>query len=108
MPDDQSAVIRFLSMPASYGITAAVERIDTHCSIVFLADDRAYKLKRAVTYSYLDYSTLMLRKKACERELSLNRRSAPALYLGIQPITRLKDGELMLGGDGTLSCCRFG
>ena len=101
MLDDQSAVIRFLSMSASYGVTVPVERIDTHCSIVFLADDRAYKLKRAVTYSYLDYSTLVLRKQACERELSLNRRTAPALYLGVQPITRLANGELMLGGDGT-------
>ncbi len=100
MADDQTAVIRFLSMPASYGVTTPVERIDTHCSIVFLAGDRAYKLKRAVTYSYLDYSRLELRKHACERELILNRRTAPALYLRIQPITRTANGRLTLGGDG--------
>src|SRR5215468_4858209 len=63
MPDDQRDVIEFLGKPSSYG--AAVERveiIETHASIVFLAGDRAYKLKRAVKYSYLDFSTAERRR----------------------------------------------
>jgi len=59
MPDDQRDVIDFLGRPSSYG--AAVERveiIETHASLVFLAGDRAYKLKRAVKYLYLDFSTV--------------------------------------------------
>ena len=77
MPDDQRDVIAFLSTPSSYG--AAVERveiIETHASLVFLAGDRAYKLKRAVKYSYLDFSTAERRRMACEAELRLNRRTA--------------------------------
>lgn len=56
--DDQSGVTAFLAERASYGLTTAVDRIETHCSIVFLAGDRAYKLKRAIRYSSLDYTTL--------------------------------------------------
>ena len=74
--DDQSAVLDFLSDPASYpDAPAAVDRIDTHAAIVFLAGDRAYKIKRAVRYDYLDFSTLDRRRRACEAELRLNRSS---------------------------------
>jgi len=58
MSDDQRDVIDFLSKPSSY--EAAVERVDviqTHVSLVFLAGDRAYKLKRAIKFPYLDFST---------------------------------------------------
>ena len=96
---DQVAVIAFLADPASHG-GAAVERIDTHASIVFLAGDRAYKLKRAVRFSYLDYSTLALREQACRAELALNQRTAPELYEEASPITRDAAGRLSLGGTG--------
>jgi aminoglycoside phosphotransferase family enzyme/predicted kinase len=96
---DQAAVIAFLSDPASHG-GAAVQRIDTHASIVFLASDRAFKLKRAVRFSYLDYSTPTLREQACRAELALNRRTAPELYEEVCPITRAPDGRLSLGGMG--------
>ena len=51
--EDQSRVVAFLSAPSTHA-GAVVERIDTHASIVFLAGDRAWKLKRAVRYDYLD------------------------------------------------------
>ena len=55
---DQRAVIAWLATPAAYGAGIdTVDRIDTHSSVIFLAGDRAYKLKRAVRYDYLDYST---------------------------------------------------
>ena len=66
MVDDQQDVIEFLSEPSSYG--QAIERVDiieTHVSLVFLAGDRAYKLKRAVKYPYLDFSTAEHRRQAC-------------------------------------------
>ena len=98
---DQSEVVAFLGRAASYGPeTERVERVATHASLVFLAGTRAYKLKRAVRYRYLDYSTLELRRQACEAELALNRRTAPALYLGVTPVTREADGRLALGGTG--------
>ncbi len=98
---DQAAAIAFLADPASHG-AAAVERIDTHASIVFLAGDRAFKLKRAVRFSYLDYSTLPLREQFCRAELALNRRTAPELYEEACPIARQSDGRLTLGGPGAV------
>jgi hypothetical protein len=74
---DQQDVIAFLSDGASYGKPGiAVDRVDTHISIVFLIANRAYKLKRAVSFSYLDYSTTALREKFRKAALDLNRRTA--------------------------------
>ena len=66
---DQSAVIAFLSDPQTYGAEGPVEQHETHTAIVFLAGDRAYKLKRAVKYPYLDYLTPERRRAMCEAEL---------------------------------------
>ena len=100
MTDDQAAVIDFLGSPATHG-GAPVERIDTHGSIVFLAGDRAWKLKRAVQYDYMDFSTAIRRRACCEAEVRINRRAAPALYRGVVPVTREPDGRLKLRGSGT-------
>lgn len=64
-----------------------VKRIDTHASIILLTKERAYKIKRAVAYDFLDYSTLERRRRACVREFEINRRSAPGLYIGVTPIS---------------------
>jgi hypothetical protein len=101
--DDQRQVIALLSTPSTYGLgMGEVRRIDTHSAIVFLAGDRAYKLKRAVRYDYLDFSTLESRLRACADEVRLNRRTAPDLYLGHRPITCRPDGSLQLDGDGAV------
>src|SRR6266446_1732224 len=97
--DCQSEVLAFLANPATHG-GAPVRRIDTHSAAVFLAGDRAYKVKRAVRYSYLDFSTLALRRAACAAELEINRAFAPRLYLRVIPITREPNGALRLGGHG--------
>src|SRR6516164_4001791 len=52
---------------------AIVKRIDTHAASVFLAGPRAFKVKRAVRFPFLDYSTLAKRKAACEAELKINQ-----------------------------------
>lgn len=97
----QQAVVAFLSEPKSYGFDGEpVTRIDTHISVVFLIGDRAYKMKRALQYPYLDYATLADRKRFCEAELHLNRRTAPMLYRDVVPVTRARDGSLRLGGEG--------
>jgi uncharacterized protein len=98
--EDQTAVVEFLSAPSTHG-GAAVERIETHASIVFLAGERAYKLKRAVQFDYLDFSTTERRRTCCEAEVSLNRRTAPTVYVGVVPVTREDDGVYELGGQGT-------
>src|SRR5436190_10316585 len=76
-----------------------VKRIDTHAAAVFLAGERAYKVKRAVRFPFLDYSTLAKRRAACEAELAVNRPFAPGIYLRVLAITR-DDGRLTLDGPG--------
>ncbi|MCW3837425.1 AAA family ATPase [Sphingomonas canadensis] len=77
-----------------------VRRIDTHAAHVLLAGERAWKLKRPIDLGYLDFSTPERRRAALAAELSLNRRTAPGLYLGLHPVTRGADGALMIGGAG--------
>src|SRR5215218_5136958 len=98
--EDQTAVVQFLAAPSTHG-GASVERIDTHTSIVFLAGSRAYKLKRAVLFDYLDFSSSERRRAFCEAEILLNRRTAPTLYRGVTAVTRQADGAFALGGAGT-------
>lgn len=99
--EDQSEVIAFLSAPAAYGGNVGpVERRETHASIIFLAGSAAYKLKRSVRFPYLDYSSAELRRRFCEAEVQVNRRTAPDLYRGVVPVVRREDGELALGGRG--------
>ena len=99
--DDQRDVSAFLSTPGAYGLPAGpVERIDTHISSVWLAGDRAFKLKRAVRFDYVDFSSAELRRLSCEAEVRLNRRTAPALYRGVRSVSRAPDGSLSIGGPG--------
>jgi hypothetical protein len=97
--EDQSRVINFLADPSTHSC-ATVDRIDTHASIVFLAGARAYKLKRAVRFDYLDFSTPARRRVMCEAEVRLNRRTAGTLYRGVIAVTRQAEGSYALGGDG--------
>ena len=86
---DQAAVIAFLMRPESYpDRPPEVGRVDTHGAAIFLAGERAYKLKRAVKLAYLDFSTPEKRKAVCEREFALNRPHAPKLYRRVLAITR--------------------
>jgi aminoglycoside phosphotransferase family enzyme/predicted kinase len=103
MADDQHDTIAFLSDPSSYDDgPSVVQQLETHISQVFLVGERAYKLKRAVTFPYLDFSTVEKRREACAAELTLNRRTAPQLYLEIRPIMRRPDGGLGWGSDGEI------
>ncbi len=95
----QQAVIDFLARPASHD-GAPVKRIDTHAATVFLAGERALKIKRAVRFPFLDYSTLDRRKAACAAELEVNRPYARAIYRRAVAITRQQDGTLAIGGAG--------
>jgi aminoglycoside phosphotransferase family enzyme/predicted kinase len=102
-PASQDAVFDLLGNPATYGPAAAVRhvtRLQTHAAVVFLAGDRALKVKRAVRYPYLDFSSLDRRKAACEAELEINRKFAPQLYRRLVPITREAGGALALAGAG--------
>jgi len=64
-------------------VTAPAAVTETHISVVFFVGDRAYKLKKPVAPGFLDFSTRELREAACHREVELNRRLAPDVYLGV-------------------------
>jgi uncharacterized protein len=97
--ESQQAVMEYLADPATYG-GAPVKRIDTHAASVFLAGDRAIKVKRAVRFPFLDYSTPEKRKAACDAEIAVNHAFAPAIYRGVVAITREPNGSLAIGGKG--------
>lgn len=95
--EDQSETIAFLDAELK-----PERRIDTHGAIVFLSRERAYKLKRAVKFPYMDFSTESRRAAMCAAEIDVNRRSAPEIYLGIAAVMR-RDGKLALGEVGEAS-----
>jgi aminoglycoside phosphotransferase family enzyme/predicted kinase len=97
--DTQEPVLALLGDPATHG-GRTVKRIDTHAASVFLAGERAFKIKRAVRFPFLDFSTLEQRKTACEAEIAVNRAFAPQIYLRVVAVTRAADGALALGGGG--------
>ncbi|ATX79200.1 hypothetical protein Ga0123461_0780 [Mariprofundus aestuarium] len=75
--------------------------IQTHISWVFLAGDYAYKLKKPVDFGFLDFTTLAKRKHFCERELELNQRTSPEIYLGVLPVCA-SGTTFALGGSGNI------
>jgi aminoglycoside phosphotransferase family enzyme/predicted kinase len=73
--------------PAFYpGHPAEVEVVETHISWVFLAGERAYKLRKPVVFPFLDYRTPERRRHMCEEEVRLGRRLAPDVYLGVREV----------------------
>jgi hypothetical protein len=95
--DAQDETLRFLA-----SLDGGGEIVSTHISRVVLGRTRAFKLKRAVAFPYLDFSTPLKRLAMCEREVALNRRTAPRLYLSARRITREAGGGLALDGAGKL------
>ena len=77
-----------LLRPSAYPhrVVEPIRVAETHISWVFLTGDFAYKVKKPVRLSFLDYSTLARRREFCDEELRLNRRLAPGLYLGVSRI----------------------
>jgi len=100
-PDAHLAeVLASLSRPAAYPhAVESVTVLQTHISVVFLAGPFAYKVKKPVHFDFLDAHLLERRAELCAREVELNRRLSPELYLGVVPITRSSDG-LRIGGTG--------
>lgn len=95
------AKVAFLGTPEAYPDRPAhVEAIETHMSWVFLTDRYAYKLKKPVHRSFLDFSTIDARHRNCMEEVRLNRRLAPRIYLGVVPLTIDPAGRMHLNGDG--------
>jgi len=87
--------------PAAFPHAVAdIECIETHISWVLLAGEHVYKFKKPLTLDFLDYSTLALRRAACEEELRINRRTAPGIYLGVVAVTGTPEAPRIISADG--------
>jgi len=93
-------MVQALLDPRAYpDATGGVELGQTQMSFVFLTDDYVYKVKKPVNLGYLDYTTLDRRQFYCQREVELNRRLCPEVYLGVVAVTEDK-GNIFIGGQG--------
>lgn len=100
LPMSLDAKVAFLSQPRAYpDRPARVQLVQTHMAWVFLTDQHAWKLKKPVKYDFLDFSTIEARRADSEREVQLNRRLAPDVYLGVVPLRIGTQRRLSLGGD---------
>ncbi len=96
---DQRQVVEALMKPEAYD--EEVEQIElkqTHISFVFLTRNFVYKVKKAVDFGFLDFSTLEKRRLFCEKELELNKRLCGDMYLEVVPVN--KSETIKIGGEG--------
>ncbi|MBU3727642.1 MAG: hypothetical protein FGM37_00105 [Phycisphaerales bacterium] len=86
----QHELVGALRDPVALGCAQGtpVDVVHTHASTVLLCGDRAWKLKKPVQLGFLDFSTLERRRADCDREIALNRRLAPEIYLGLSAVVR--------------------
>ena len=97
--DMQKQVTQALLKPEAYPEeTGKIELIQTHISFVFLTKNFVYKMKKAVNFGFLDFSTLDKRHFYCEKELELNRRLCPDVYLEVVPVN--KSDIIKINGSG--------
>ncbi len=97
---DSEAVRAALARPDLYPERPRrVQVRETHISWVYLAGERAYKLKKPLTLPFLDYSTPRRRREACRAEVRLNRRLAPAVYLGVRSLAATPEGLVLAAED---------
>lgn len=95
----QQDVVKALMKPEAYDDEPGkIELIQTHISFVFLTRDFVYKVKKAVDFGFLDFTTLEKRRFFCEKELELNRRLCEGMYLEVVPIN--KSNSIKIKGEG--------
>ena len=98
---EQKQVAEALRKPQAYNEkTGQIEVKQTHISYVFLTEKFVYKVKKAVNFGFLDFSTLEKRRKFCEKELVINQRLCGDMYLEVVPVNRSSSGEIRINGEG--------
>lgn len=101
-PPTEALVTGMLEAAAYPHPAADLQMIETHLSWVFLAGEYAYKVRKPIKLDFVDFSTLHARQIDCEEECRLNRRLAPALYLGVVPISQdTATGAVRVNGQGS-------
>ncbi len=102
VPLDHATMIEGLLDPGAYPHSVdEITHIQTHISSILLTGERAYKIKKPVDFGFLNFSTLELRERNCRREVELNSRLAPDVYLGVEPV-RFDGERLFIGGEGEI------
>ncbi len=96
--EPQKEIVEALLKPETYGLTQPVELVHSHIARLFFAGDFVYKLKRSLSFAYVDFSTPEKRRLACVREMKRSAVYAPQLVLGTKPIKKLPDGKIVIGG----------
>ncbi|MEC4894907.1 MAG: AAA family ATPase [Oscillatoria sp. PMC 1051.18] len=101
MNTQQANLIQQMQQPEFYPhpVETPIKLFQTHVSYVLLAGDYAYKVKKAVNFGFLDYSSVAKRKHFCEEEIRLNQPNAPEIYLEVLSIAQTGD-KFVLDGDG--------
>ncbi|MEX3007221.1 hypothetical protein [Hoeflea sp. TYP-13] len=95
--------VDFLKDPSSYpGTTNKVRVRETHTAMVFLTDERVYKMKKPVRFAYLDATRLDSREHLCREEYRLNSQLSANTYLGVTPLRLDNDGRFALNGSGKI------
>jgi aminoglycoside phosphotransferase family enzyme len=95
----ESAIVEVMLKPETYPeVTGKIELIQTHISFVFLTEKYVYKVKKPVNFGFLDFSSLEKRRINCEKELMLNRRLCPDIYLEVVAIN--KSSIFKINGSG--------
>jgi aminoglycoside phosphotransferase family enzyme len=96
---DQKQVVEAMMKPEAYDEdTGSIEVVQTHISVVFLTKRFVYKVKKAVNFGFLDFTTLEKRRFFCEKELELNRRLCGDMYVEVVPIN--KANIIQIKGEG--------
>jgi aminoglycoside phosphotransferase family enzyme len=96
---NQNEIVRAMLKPETYETDPGeIEMIQTHISYVFLTNNLVFKIKKAVNFGFLDFSTLEKRRRNCEKELKLNKRLCEDMYLEVVPVN--KPNGIRIGGEG--------
>ena len=91
------ALARPEAHPLDASAAAGVRHVQTHISHVYLTGTRAWKLRKAAALGFVDFSTRAERNRDCAREVLLNRRLAPDVYLGVAPVEPTPVGGFRVG-----------
>ena len=100
---DQKEIVEALMNPDAYlEETGQIDLKQTHISFIFMTENFVYKVKKAVNFGFLDFSSLEKRRIFCEKELELNKRLCGDMYLEVVPVTKSDVGTIKMDGDGDI------
>ena len=103
MVSDQKEIVEALMNPDAYlEETGQIDLKQTHISFIFMTENFVYKVKKAVNFGFLDFSSLEKRRIFCEKELELNKRLCGDMYLEVVPVTKSDVGTIKMDGDGDI------